>query len=147
MVQTCNLYRAGARLSLSWSLRNGVARARHLGRATVPPKEIFLIKKGGRGRAMQRVRPSEPPDLKSLVEELFTMQMSACQSVTEVVENEYGIHSDAEYGIHCGAEDDAVAKGKVEEHADLVLAREVTRPPPKPPNPDSHTVALGEAST
>ncbi|MED6160959.1 hypothetical protein PIB30_056239 [Stylosanthes scabra] len=91
--------------------------------------------------------PPEPPDLKSLVEELFTMQMSACQSVIEVVENEYGIHSDAEYGIHSGAEDDAVAKGKVEEYADLVLASEVTRPPPKPTNPDSHTVALGEAST
>ncbi|MED6168710.1 hypothetical protein PIB30_014175 [Stylosanthes scabra] len=49
--------------------------------------------------------------------------------------------------IHSGAEEDAITKGKVEEHADLVLAREVTRPSPKPPNPDSHTMALGEAST
>ncbi|MED6162607.1 hypothetical protein PIB30_072121 [Stylosanthes scabra] len=50
--------------------------------------------------------------------------------------------------LYCGSEDRiAVTKGKVEEHADLVLAREVTRPPPKPPNPDSHTMAFGEAST
>ncbi|MED6212841.1 hypothetical protein PIB30_087308, partial [Stylosanthes scabra] len=54
MAQAHHLHRAGARLSLSWSLRNGVARARHLGRAAMPPKESFLIKKGGCGRAMQR---------------------------------------------------------------------------------------------
>ncbi|MED6162196.1 hypothetical protein PIB30_068126, partial [Stylosanthes scabra] len=54
MAQTRHLHRADAQLSLSWSLRNGVARARHLGRAAVPPKESFLIKIGGRGHAMQR---------------------------------------------------------------------------------------------
>ncbi|MED6144791.1 hypothetical protein PIB30_018832 [Stylosanthes scabra] len=48
--------------------------------------------------------------------------------------------------VSSGAEDNAVAKGKVE-HADLVLARAVSRPPPKPPNRESHTVTLGEAST
>ncbi|MED6113542.1 hypothetical protein PIB30_071748, partial [Stylosanthes scabra] len=57
MARTRHLHRAGTRLSLSWLLRNGVLRARHLGRAAAPPTENFLIKKGGRGRAMQRVRP------------------------------------------------------------------------------------------
>ncbi|MED6116436.1 hypothetical protein PIB30_100325 [Stylosanthes scabra] len=50
-----HLHRVVARLSLSWSLRNGVARARHLGRAAATPMENFFINKGGRGRAMQRV--------------------------------------------------------------------------------------------
>ncbi|MED6223177.1 hypothetical protein PIB30_071458 [Stylosanthes scabra] len=57
MARTRHLHRVGARLSLSWSLRNGVARARHLGHAAAPPTESFLIKKGGRGRAMQMGRP------------------------------------------------------------------------------------------
>ncbi|MED6163307.1 hypothetical protein PIB30_078599, partial [Stylosanthes scabra] len=54
MARMRHLHRAGARLLLSWSLRNGVARTRHLGRATAPPKKSFLNKKGGRGCAMQR---------------------------------------------------------------------------------------------
>ncbi|MED6186964.1 hypothetical protein PIB30_071824 [Stylosanthes scabra] len=49
MGRTCHLHRAGARLSLSWSLRNRVVRARHLGHAAAPPTESFLIKKGGHG--------------------------------------------------------------------------------------------------
>ncbi|MED6225490.1 hypothetical protein PIB30_094226 [Stylosanthes scabra] len=57
MARTRHLHRTGERLSLSWSLQNGVPRARHLGRAAAPPKESFLIKKGGRGRTMQRVGP------------------------------------------------------------------------------------------
>ncbi|MED6139893.1 hypothetical protein PIB30_088224, partial [Stylosanthes scabra] len=56
MAWTRHLHRAGVRLSPSWSLQNGVARARHLGCAAAPPKESFLIKKGGRGRTMQRGR-------------------------------------------------------------------------------------------
>ncbi|MED6227066.1 hypothetical protein PIB30_109761, partial [Stylosanthes scabra] len=50
-------YKTSHQLLLSWSLRYGVARARNLGRAAAPPKESFLIKKGGRGRTMQSVRP------------------------------------------------------------------------------------------
>ncbi|MED6177981.1 hypothetical protein PIB30_103301, partial [Stylosanthes scabra] len=57
MARTRHLHLAGVRLSLSWSLRNGVVRARHMGRAIAPPTKNFLIKKGGRGRAVQRVRP------------------------------------------------------------------------------------------
>ncbi|MED6151180.1 hypothetical protein PIB30_079949, partial [Stylosanthes scabra] len=59
MARTRHLHRAGVRFSLSWSLRNEVAQARHLDRAAAPPTKSFLIKKGGRGRAMQRVRPRE----------------------------------------------------------------------------------------
>ncbi|MED6189673.1 hypothetical protein PIB30_098366, partial [Stylosanthes scabra] len=39
--------------------------------------------------------PPKPLDLKSSMEELFTMQMPACKNVIEVAENEYGIHSGA----------------------------------------------------
>ncbi|MED6188921.1 hypothetical protein PIB30_090612 [Stylosanthes scabra] len=66
MARMRHLNRAGVQLSLSWPLRNGVARARHLGRAAPPPKENFLIKKGGRGRSMQRVRPREQLSTKLL---------------------------------------------------------------------------------
>ncbi|MED6123075.1 hypothetical protein PIB30_045878 [Stylosanthes scabra] len=52
MARERHLHRAGARWSLSWSLRNGVARSRHLDRAGTPSTENFLIKKGGRGRAI-----------------------------------------------------------------------------------------------
>ncbi|MED6135680.1 hypothetical protein PIB30_048959 [Stylosanthes scabra] len=81
--------------------------------------------------------PPEPPDLKSLVEDLFAMQSLACQNVIEVTENEYGTHS--------GTEDGAVAKGKVEEYADLVSSREVNQPPPNPPDLPSHARVLGGA--
>ncbi|MED6118785.1 hypothetical protein PIB30_005923 [Stylosanthes scabra] len=70
--------------------------------------------------------PPEPPDLKSLVEDLFAMQSPACQNMIEVTENEYGTHSDAENG--------AIAKGKVEE--------EVNQPPPNPPDLPSHAKVL-----
>ncbi|MED6199783.1 hypothetical protein PIB30_079110 [Stylosanthes scabra] len=57
MARTRLLHRVGAWLSLSWSLRNRVVGARHLGRATALPMENFLIKKGRRRHAMQRVWP------------------------------------------------------------------------------------------
>ncbi|MED6160417.1 hypothetical protein PIB30_051392 [Stylosanthes scabra] len=89
--------------------------------------------------------PPEPPDPKSLavgegepVSSAVAAETRSCRSADLMA---------AVTGIHSGAEDGAVTKGKVEEHAYLVLAREVTRPPPKPPNPDSHTMAFGEAST
>ncbi|MED6113598.1 hypothetical protein PIB30_072404 [Stylosanthes scabra] len=89
--------------------------------------------------------PPEPSDPKSLAvgegepaSSAVATETRSCRSADLMA---------AVTGIHSGAEDGAVTKGKVEEHAYLVLAREVTRPPPKPPNPDSHTMAFGEAST
>ncbi|MED6225776.1 hypothetical protein PIB30_096948 [Stylosanthes scabra] len=73
MARTRHLHRAGTRLSLSWSLRNAVVRARYLGRAAVPPTESFLIEKGGRGCAMQRVRPHglSSPGFQAMVDEIL----------------------------------------------------------------------------
>ncbi|MED6121045.1 hypothetical protein PIB30_026386 [Stylosanthes scabra] len=81
--------------------------------------------------------PPEPPNLKSSVEELFAMQLPACQNVIEITKNEYGTHS--------GVEDGAVAKGKVEEYADLVSSREVNQLSPNPPDLPSHARVIGGA--
>ncbi|MED6204519.1 hypothetical protein PIB30_009794 [Stylosanthes scabra] len=46
----------GLTVSLSWALRNGVARAHHLGRTGASPTETSPLSKGGRGRAIRRAR-------------------------------------------------------------------------------------------
>ncbi|MED6124266.1 hypothetical protein PIB30_057325 [Stylosanthes scabra] len=46
----------GCVMSLSWALRNGVARAHHLGRACAPATETSILRKGGREHAILRAR-------------------------------------------------------------------------------------------
>ncbi|MED6182220.1 hypothetical protein PIB30_026612 [Stylosanthes scabra] len=90
--------------------------------------------------AIQQVNEEEEPQLHMFLPRKATIEDDLDALSTEFCKGE------GPTLIRSGDEDSVFVEGKVE-HAYLVLARAVIRPPLKPPNWESHLVTLGEAST